>query len=166
MGRSDDDYSTQSSELVITNDLLVITMGIAFYLIPLILVLGISLFLWRWRGVSDPGSRGTGGLALRPILKDPIAVTLVLGIGGFVMVAFLTGRFSFADYLSVPADALDVLWQSLTDWRDPLSSESIALRGGVLIAIASAAVVSAALLSYFRGRLRTHVEERDDAVSH
>ncbi len=137
---------------MITNDLLVITMGIAFYLIPLLLGVSILVFLWRIRAVS--GARGRPRAdRLRAALKDPITVVVVLLVGGFVMVAFLSGRFSLADYFSVPLDSFKVLSRTVTEWDDPLSSESIALRGGVLIGIVSAVVVAVTSRSYFRARL-------------
>lgn len=138
---------------MITNDLMVVTMGIAFYLIPLLLIVATLWFLWRRRSLTqyrddDDKKR------LWTVIRDPIGVACVLFVGGFVMVSFLTGRLSIDDYVSVPIGAADVMWRSLTEWDEPLSSESIALRGGVLIAIVSVIIVATTLSSYFRSRLR------------
>ena len=136
-----------------TNSLLVITMGIAFYLIPLLILGATAVFVWRWRVTHTSPSDGISPLP-KGAIKDPLIVSIVLLVSGVLMVAFLTGRFSFADYLSVPADAMGVLAEALTDWSDPLSADSIALRGGVLVALASTVIVGVTLVSYYMGKLR------------
>lgn len=128
-------------------------MGIAFYLIPLLLGVSTLLFVWRWRttSVADPDEDGRA--VPTDAIKDPLIVAGILGASGIAMVAFLAGRFSLDDYLSVPVDTLSVLGDALFVWEDPLSSHSIALRGGVLIALTSTIVVCVTLISYYRGRL-------------
>ena len=135
------------------NSLMVITMGIAFYLIPLLILIATAVFSWRWR-VTRLSAAHTKSPVPKAAIKDPLIVSIVLLVSGGVMVAFLTGTFNFADYFSVPADAVDVLTEAITDWDDPLSADSIALRGGVLVALASTVIVGVTLVSYYRGRLR------------
>ena len=136
-----------------TNSLMVITMGISFYLIPLLLIVATAVFIWRWRA-----TRSSAEPRLPPVpreaIRDPLIVAIVLLVSGVLMVAFLTGRLSLDDYLSVPGDALGVLSETVTDWTDPLSADAIALRGGVLVAVASTVIVAVTLLSYYRERLR------------
>ncbi len=139
---------------MITNDLMIVTMGISFYLIPLLLLCATAVFMWRVAMTVGFGDREK----IKGIVRDPIIVTVVLVVGGLMMVWFLTGRFSISEYLSVPREAAAVLWRSLTEWEDPLSSSSIALRGGVLIAIASVAIIAVTITSYFRARLRASTE--------
>ena len=140
---------------MITNSLMVVTMAIAFYVIPLILLVATALFIWRWRTRAKlrprAGERGTAGVGDVP--KDPVIVAAVLAVSGFAMVAFLTGSLGLGHYVRVPADAARVLGRAVTRWEDPLSSDSIALRGGVLIGLASTIVVVVSLRSYFRNRL-------------
>ncbi len=140
---------------MITDSLMVVTMAIAFYVIPVILLGGAALFMWRWRALDKArrGPRTRQRIDVVSILKDPVLVAAALAISGFAMVAFLTGSLSPAHYVRVPADAARVLSHALTRWKDPLSSASIALRGGVLIGLASVIVVVASLRSYFRSRL-------------
>ena len=135
---------------MITNDLMIVTMGISFYLIPLLLLTATIVFMLRAR--RSPALQEDA--AIKNIVRDPIIVTVVLIVGGFMMVSFLTGRLSLADYLSVPTEAFDVFWRSITQWEEPLSSSSIALRGGVLIAVVSVVVIAVTITSYFRTRLR------------
>ena len=97
--------------------------------------------------------RGEDRSVPKDAIKDPLIVAGILGVSGIAMVAFLAGRFSLGDYLSVPVDTLRVLGDALFVWEDPLSSHSIALRGGVLIALTSTIVVCVTLISYYRGRL-------------
>ena len=130
---------------------MIVTMGIAFYLIPVILLGATTLFLWRARSMHQEA--GTRRAQTRAVSRDPLVVAGVLAASGFVMVSFLTGRLSLADYLAVPADAFDILWASMTQWGDPWSSDSIALRGGVVIGLVSVAIVVATLRSYFSTRL-------------
>jgi hypothetical protein len=132
------------------NSLMVVTMGIAFYFIPLVLLFATLVFVMRWR--SRPAAE-TAPIP-REAIKDPLIVAGVLVCSGIAMVAFLTGQFRFGDYLSVPADSFGVLGDALTDWDDPLAAESIALKGGVLIAVACSVVVIFSVLSHFRRRLR------------
>lgn len=133
---------------MITNDLMIVTMGISFYVIPLLLLLATSLFMWRVRRLTPRDDD-----AIKSIVRDPIIVTLVLIAAGLVMVSFLTGRLSLSDYVSVPAEAFVILWRAISEWEDPLSSSSIALRGGVLIAVASVVIIAVTITSYFRARL-------------
>ena len=135
---------------MITNALLIVTMGISFYLIPLLLLCATVVFMLRVGKTIGFGDRDR----IKSIVRDPIIVTIVLIVGGVMMVSFLTGRLSLSDYLSVPGEATGILWRSLTEWEDPLSSSSIALRGGVLIAIVSVTIVAVTITSYFRTRLR------------
>lgn len=137
---------------MITNDLLIVTMGISFYLIPAMLLIATVVFLWRGRHLIQD-REGARGFA-RFVVRDPLLVSLVLFVGGFMMVSFLTGNLSLGEYLSVPRGALDVLGETLLEWEDPLSSESIALRGGVLIGVLCTVVVATTIVSYFRTRMR------------
>ena len=127
-------------------------MGISFYLIPAMLLAATLTFLWKGRHLirDREGARGF----TRFVIRDPLLVTLVLFLGGFVMVSFLSGNVSIDEYLSVPRGALDVVVDALSEWEDSLSSESIALRGGVLIGIVSIAIVAFTIVSYFRTRMK------------
>lgn len=146
-------FPDREPRVVITNSLMVVTMGIAFYFIPLLLSISTLLFVWRWRATSVRYGDDDGHDVPKDAIKDPLIVAGILGASGIAMVAFLTGRFSLADYLSVPVDTLGVLGDAVIVWEDPLSSHSIALRGGVFIALASTIVVCVTLISYYRGRL-------------
>lgn len=136
-----------------TNSLMVITMGIAFYLIPLLILVATAVFGWRWRA-TPAFSPANDKPVPKDAVRDPLIVSVVLLVSGVLMVAFLTGRFNFADYMSVPVDAFEVLTDAVTDWSNPWSADSIALRGGVLVALASTVIVAVTLVSYYKGRLR------------
>lgn len=139
------------------NALMVITMGMAFYFIPMVLLVATLAFTWQWRARSSSGTRDPFP---REAIKDPLLVSGVLLASGVAMVAFLTGRLSAGDYFSVPVEALSVLGEAITDWEDALSAEAIALRGGVLIALSCTIVVLFSVLSHFRRRLNAHGETR------
>ena len=139
------------------NALMAITMGMAFYFIPLVLLAATLVFIWRWRSRSFSHA---GGTFPREAIKDPLLVSIILLASGVTMVAFLTGRLSANDYFSIPVDALRVLGDAITEWEDALSAESIALRGGVLIALACTVVVLFSVLSHFRRRLDALDETR------
>ena len=147
---------------MITSELLIVTMGIAFYLIPLLLLVATLVWLWKGRHLirDREGARGFA----RFVVRDPLLVSLVLFVGGFMMVSFFTGNLSLAEYLSVPRGALDVFVDSVVTWEDPLSSESIALRGGVLIGVASIVIVATTIVSYFRTRMR-NLSAREKATA-
>ena len=141
------------------NALMAITMGMAFYFIPVVLLVATLVFTWRWRSRS---SSDTGDTFPREAIKDPLLVSSVLLASGVAVVAFLTGRLSADDYFSVPVKALSVLGESITEWEDALSAEAIALRGGVLVALSCTIVVLFSVLSHFRRRLNAPGETRVD----
>ena len=128
-----------------------VTMGMAFYFIPLVLLLGTLVFALRWR-VRAKEEKDPEPFP-REAVKDPLIVSAVLIASGVGTIAFLTGGLSAEDYFSIPVDALVVLRDAVTDWEEPFAAESIALKGGVLIGLACTIVVVFSVLSHFRRRL-------------
>jgi hypothetical protein len=128
-----------------------VTMGMAFYFIPLVLLSGTIAFALRWR-VRAREDKDPEPFP-KEAVKDPLIVSAVLIGSGMGTIAFLTGGLGAEDYFSIPVDALVVLREAATDWTEPFAAESIALKGGVFIGLACTVVVVFSVLSHFRRRL-------------
>ena len=135
---------------MVTGSLLELTLGIAFYLLPAASLAVTAVFLVLHNRLQ---SRAASLPPARKVVRDPLLVTALLAMSGPVMVSGLTGRWSWIDYARVPLASARVAWLGLTDWNDPLSSEAISLRGGVVIGAASAAVFLVSLVGYYRRAL-------------
>ena len=139
-----------------------VTMGAVFFAIPAVFLLSSIIFTALWlrtgRRRNDESDAQISDAFV--LLKDPLMIAVVLSLAGFAMILLLSGDVSISDYFSVPKRAAEVLGDTLTDWTDPLSSEAIAVRGGVLIVVAATIGAVVALISYF-GRCLAESGRRD-----
>lgn len=146
--------------------LLSATMGAAFFILPLVMLVASAIFVsMRFRKAKREGfDKKKEWIAIKPALRDPVSVGTMLLLSGFIVVSFITGRLVLSDYSQLISDAFVAYWDAVTDWEDPLSSSSISFKGGVLVVFMSAAVVAHALNGHFRTRWemadRTHQKER------
>jgi hypothetical protein len=146
--------------------LLSATMGAAFIILPLFMLLGSAVFLLlRFRKArAESTALGREWAVSRHALRDPATVSLMLLLSGFIVVSFVTGELDVTDYGGLVSDALAAYWDGISEWEDPLSSESISFKGGILIVFISGAVVAYALVGHFKTQWkiaeRTHLNER------
>lgn len=130
-------------------------MGGVFFLIPLILLLGCG----AWMGVlllrGDPNAclRTRLAAAVRTA-REPLQVALVLILTGAVLGGFVAGDLGAGTYFRIGASTVVFVVESLTEWREATTSESISLRGLALVIIASCGIVSFNLWRYFSERWR------------
>jgi hypothetical protein len=146
--------------------LLSATMGAAFIILPLFMLLGSAVFLLlRFRRArAESIALGKEWAVSRRALRDPATVSLMLLLSGFIVVSFVTGELDVTDYGGLLSDAVTAYWDAISEWEDPLSSESISFKGGILICFMSGAVVAYALFGHFRTQWkiveRAHLNER------
>ena len=151
---------------MVTTALLSGTMGAAFVILPILMLIASAAFVFlrlrRARAESiDPKKEWE---VSKPAIRDPVLTSLILLISGFIVVSFITGEFDLSDYAQLVGDAFASYRRALTNWEEPLSSQSISFKGGILIVFMSAGVVVYALVGHFRTRWemaeRAHATER------
>ena len=128
-------------------------MGAVFFLIPAVLVLSsIAWFGARLlKGAQHPSLGKRLRVAARPA-REPLQVALVLGIVGVVLTGFVAGDLGAGTYLRIGRSTLGFLLESVTDWADPGTSESITLRGFAFIVMGSCGIVGYSMWRYYSGR--------------
>lgn len=142
------------------------TMGAAFIILPALMLVASAAFMFlriRKARAESIGMKDEWA-ASKQALRDPVTVSLLLLLSGFVVVSFVTGDLDISDYGGLVRDAFRAYWVALTEWDDPLSSSSISFKGGVLVVFMSAAVVAYALIGHFKSRWelieKAHVSQR------
>lgn len=128
-------------------------MGAVFFIVPVLVLAGSVawLALRMWRGEARGSPRRRMVVAVR-IAREPLQVALLLMAAGAVLAGFVAGDLGIATYLDVARSTLVFVGESLTEWSDPATSESIALRGFGLIVIASSATVASSLWRFYSSR--------------
>jgi hypothetical protein len=146
--------------------LLSATMGAAFIILPSMMLIASAVFVaLRFRRARAASMDMKREWALvKPALRDPVSVGVMLLLSGVIVVSFVTGELDVSDYGRLVTDAFDAYRDALTEWDDPLSSRSISFKGGILVVFLSAAIVVYALVGHFRTRWeqveRGHLNER------
>ena len=129
-------------------------MAAAFIFFPLGMLLGAAVFVTaRLRRASREHSDFKKEWALsRAAVRDPVTGGVLLILSGVIGVSFISGRVRLDDYSDLISDAVDAYRRAVTEWTDPLSSESISFKGGILIVFVSAVIVAYSLVGHFRSR--------------
>jgi hypothetical protein len=146
--------------------LLSATMGAAFIILPVLMLVASATFmvLRVRRARTESIEMKDEWAASKVALRDPVTVGVLLLLSGIIVVSFVTGELDLSDYRDLVQDAGRAYWTALTEWDDPLSSRSISFKGGVLVVFMSAAVVLYALIGHFRSRWKliekTHLNQR------
>ena len=128
-------------------------MGAVFFVIPAVVLTGSLAWLGLrlWRGEPNGSLHRRTIVALR-VARDPLQLALLLMFAGAVLAGFVAGDLGPTTYLDVAGSTLVFVVESLTDWSDATTSESIALRGFGFIVVGSSATVAWSLWRYFNNR--------------
>ncbi len=128
-------------------------MGAVFLLIPAVVVL--SSLAWiaarLLKGEGRASIKARLGVATR-IAWEPLQVALMLVLVGVALTGFVAGDLGAGTYLRIGRSTLGFLLDSVTDWADPTTSESITLRGFGFIVIASCLLVAYSMWRYYGSR--------------
>ena len=130
-------------------------MGAVFLVIPAIIL--IASVAWIAARVVKGARRapvGTRLLVAARGAREPLQVALALIGAGVVLTGFVAGDLGAGSYLRIGASTLGFMLESVTEWSNPRTSESITLRGFGFIVIASCLIVGFSMWRYYSAWLR------------
>lgn len=128
-------------------------MGAVFFLIPSVLLVSTSLWLVaRVRNGTTNASSRTRLSVATSIGREPLQLALMLPLTGLVLAGFVAGDLGSGTYLSVASAALELMMDSLFDWRDATSPDAVSLRGFGFIMTGSTATAGWTMWRFYKGR--------------
>lgn len=128
-------------------------MGGVFCLVPA-LVAGASL-VWLTLRATNRSSSTTTRVRLRVAwgyAREPLQTAALLVLAGVVLVGFVTGDLGARSYAEVSLGTIELIGESVVDWRDATSSGSIAVRGFGFILLGSCLLVGWLMVRYYQAR--------------
>lgn len=133
--------------------LVLAAMGGVFFVVPAILVIGSLIWIAaRSMPAGDTESRRSRFVDAVRVAQDPLQIGIMLLVAGAALAGFVAGDLGAGTYWGIGVSTLRFLFESLTDWREAGTSESIALRGFAFIVIGSALMISFSLWRYLTRR--------------